>query len=178
MGKLFGTDGIRGVANETLTCQLAYRVGQAAAISLGSFDGKRPKVVIGKDTRISSDMLEAALLAGCGMDAPIETLLKALTVENVIITGVHRGEEIGYCARLNGQYMEIFKPCLPQTLHGTGDVFVSALCGELMNGKGMPQALKDAAEFCDDCVQKTAKRGESHWYGLAFEDKLKEGRGL
>ena len=64
MGKLFGTDGIRGVANETLTCHLAYRVGQAAAISLGSFDGKRPKVVIGKDTRISSDMLEAALLAG------------------------------------------------------------------------------------------------------------------
>ena len=63
MGKLFGTDGIRGVANETLTCQLAYRVGQAAAISLGSFDGKRPKVVIGKDTRISSDMLEAALTA-------------------------------------------------------------------------------------------------------------------
>lgn len=62
--------------------------------------------------------------------------------------------------------------------HGTGDVFVSALCGELMNGKGMPQALKDAAKFCDDCVQKTAKRGESHWYGLAFEDKLKEGRGL
>ena len=57
-------------------------------------------------------------------------------------------------------------------------MFVSALCGELMNGKGMPQALKDAAEFCDDCVQKTAKRGESHWYGLAFEDKLKEGRGL
>ena len=102
---------------------------------------------------ITPNRTEAALLAGCG-------------------------EEIGYCARLNGQYMEIFKPCLPQTLHGTGDVFVSALCGELMNGKGMPQALKDAAEFCDDCVQKTAKRGESHWYGLAFEDKLKEGRGL
>lgn len=64
MGKLFGTDGIRGVANETLTCRLAYRVGQAAAISLERADGKRPKVVIGKDTRISSDMLEAALLAG------------------------------------------------------------------------------------------------------------------
>lgn len=63
MGKLFGTDGIRGIANETLTCHLAYRVGQAAAISLGSMD-RRPKVVIGKDTRISSDMLEAALIAG------------------------------------------------------------------------------------------------------------------
>ncbi len=64
MGKLFGTDGIRGVANETLTCRLAYRVGQAAAISLERADGKRPKVVIGKDTRISSDMLEGALIAG------------------------------------------------------------------------------------------------------------------
>lgn len=127
---------------------------------------------------ITPNRTEVALLAGCGMDAPVETLMEALTVENVVITGVHRGEEIGYCARLNGQYMEIFKPCLPQTLHGTGDVFVSTLCGELMNGKDMPCALTDAAEFCDDCVQKTAKRGENHWYGLAFEDKLKEGRGL
>ena len=69
MGKLFGTDGIRGVANETLTCSLAYRVGQAAAISLAKKDGGKPSVVIGKDTRISSDMLEAALIAGltaCG----------------------------------------------------------------------------------------------------------------
>lgn len=40
---------------------------------------------------ITPNRTEAALLAGCGMDAPIETLLKALTVENVIITGVHRG---------------------------------------------------------------------------------------
>ena len=71
MGKLFGTDGIRGVANETLTCDLAYRVGQAAAISLSKKGGRKPSVVIGKDTRISSDMLEAALIAGltaCGCD--------------------------------------------------------------------------------------------------------------
>ena len=69
MGKLFGTDGIRGVANETLTCDLAFRVGQAAAISLSRKSGEKPSVVIGKDTRISSDMLEAALIAGltaCG----------------------------------------------------------------------------------------------------------------
>lgn len=71
MGKLFGTDGIRGVANETLTAPLAYRVGQAAAISLSEGKDKKPMVVIGKDTRISSDMLEAALVAGltaCGCD--------------------------------------------------------------------------------------------------------------
>ena len=64
MGKLFGTDGIRGVANETLDCRLAYRVGQAAAISLTKKHGVKPSVVIGKDTRISSDMLEGALIAG------------------------------------------------------------------------------------------------------------------
>ena len=69
MGKLFGTDGIRGVANETLDAALAYRVGQAAAICLADADGRKPTVVIGKDTRISSDMLEGALIAGltaCG----------------------------------------------------------------------------------------------------------------
>ena len=58
----------------------------------------------------------------------------------------------------------------------TGDVFASALCGALMNGKTMPRALEDAAKFCDDCVQKTVKRGEAHWYSLAFEDVLKEER--
>ena len=87
-----------------------------------------------------------------------------------------RGEEIGYCARLDGEYTEIFRPCIPQTLHSTGDVFASALCGALMNGKTMPCALEDAAKFCDDCVQKTVKRGEAHWYSLAFEDVLKEER--
>lgn len=72
MGKLFGTDGIRGIANETLTCELAYRVGQAAALVLKKAKGETPTVVIGKDTRISSDMLENALLAGlcaCGCNA-------------------------------------------------------------------------------------------------------------
>ena len=64
MGKLFGTDGIRGIANETLDCALAYRIGQATAISLAERTAGKPVVVIGKDTRISSDMLEAALIAG------------------------------------------------------------------------------------------------------------------
>ena len=69
MGKLFGTDGIRGVVNQTLDAKLAFRVGQAAAISLIERQDPHPTVVIGMDTRISSDMLEAALIAGlttCG----------------------------------------------------------------------------------------------------------------
>lgn len=127
---------------------------------------------------ITPNHTEAALLAGCAMDAGEEELLSKLTVPNVIITSVRRGDQIGYAARLNGEYMELFRPCLPQTLHGTGDVFVSALCGELMSGRAMPDALSRAADFCDRCVRKTAARGEDHWYGLAFEDVLKEERNL
>ena len=64
MGKLFGTDGIRGVVGENLTAELAYRVGQAVSTVLEEEKGGRPTVVIGKDTRISSDKLESALMAG------------------------------------------------------------------------------------------------------------------
>ena len=64
MGKLFGTDGIRGVVGENLTADMAFRVGQAVGTVLMEEKGGRPTVVIGKDTRISSDMLEAALTAG------------------------------------------------------------------------------------------------------------------
>lgn len=64
MGKLFGTDGIRGVVGKTLTAELAFHVGQAVAVVLQEELGRRPLITIGKDTRVSSDMLEAALTAG------------------------------------------------------------------------------------------------------------------
>ena len=64
MGKLFGTDGIRGVVGQTLTAELAFHVGQSVAAVLAAEEGHAPHITIGKDTRISSDMLEAALTAG------------------------------------------------------------------------------------------------------------------
>ncbi|ABZ84097.1 phosphoglucosamine mutase [Heliomicrobium modesticaldum Ice1] len=63
MGKLFGTDGVRGVANSELTPELAFKLGRAGAYVL-SKEAPQPRIVIGKDTRISGDMLEAALIAG------------------------------------------------------------------------------------------------------------------
>ncbi|NLG85505.1 MAG: phosphoglucosamine mutase [Firmicutes bacterium] len=62
MGKLFGTDGVRGVANRELTPELAFRLGRAGAAVLAA--GKKPRVLIGRDTRLSGEMLEAALAAG------------------------------------------------------------------------------------------------------------------
>ena len=66
MGKLFGTDGIRGVVNAGLDADLAYKVGLAAATVLasGKGEGERPLVTIGKDTRISGDLLKGSLIAG------------------------------------------------------------------------------------------------------------------
>ncbi len=63
MGRLFGTDGVRGVANKELTPELAFNLGKAGTHVLKK-DNERPVVVIGKDTRVSGDMLESALTAG------------------------------------------------------------------------------------------------------------------
>ena len=57
MGRLFGTDGARGVANSELTCELALKIGRAAAMVLTEGSGRRPKVMIGMDTRASSQPL-------------------------------------------------------------------------------------------------------------------------
>ncbi len=71
MDKLFGTDGVRGVANRELTPELAFSLGQAGAYVL-SKGHPHLKIVIGKDTRISGDMLEAALIAGiCSVGADV-----------------------------------------------------------------------------------------------------------
>lgn len=69
MARMFGTDGVRGIANRDLTCDLAYRLGQASAYVLAS-DVHRPTILIGRDTRISGEMLESALVAGiCSVGA-------------------------------------------------------------------------------------------------------------
>jgi phosphoglucosamine mutase len=65
MGKYFGTDGVRGVANLELTPELAFRLGRCGGYVLtNNQSDRRPKVIIGRDTRISGHMLEAALVAG------------------------------------------------------------------------------------------------------------------
>lgn len=64
MGRLFGTDGVRGAANTELTPELAFRLGKAAGVWFKKADGRQPEILIGRDTRLSGQMLEAALAAG------------------------------------------------------------------------------------------------------------------
>ena len=63
MGRLFGTDGVRGIANKELTPELAFNLGKAGTFVLKK-ENARPVIVIGKDTRVSGDMLDNALTAG------------------------------------------------------------------------------------------------------------------
>ena len=76
MGRLFGTDGVRGIAGQDLSCELAMKIGRGtAAVLAADCQGRKPRILIGKDTRISGDMLESALAAGlCSVGADVELL--------------------------------------------------------------------------------------------------------
>lgn len=87
MARLFGTDGVRGVVNEKLTPELAYHLGRAAATYFGRYK-ERPMFLIGRDTRISGAMLEAALTAGINAAGG-----------DVVITGVVPTPAIAYLVR-------------------------------------------------------------------------------
>ena len=72
MGRLFGTDGVRGIANTELTCERALEIGRATATVLADGCRRRPVFVIGCDTRASSEMLDCALTAGlCSVGADV-----------------------------------------------------------------------------------------------------------
>lgn len=75
MGRLFGTDGVRGIANKELTPELAMNLGRAAATVLAVNSRRRPLFVVGMDTRISSEMLSNAITAGlCSVGADVLVL--------------------------------------------------------------------------------------------------------
>lgn len=95
MGKYFGTDGVRGVANVELDAMLAFKIGAAAAYILTQERGGsgKAKILIGKDTRISSDMLECALAAGiCSVGADVELLGVIPTPAVAYLTIKHKAD--------------------------------------------------------------------------------------
>lgn len=96
MGKYFGTDGIRGIAGEKLDAEMAFKIGRAAATVLTRSDTPlRPMVMIGRDTRISCDMLEAALAAGlCSAGADV-TLLGVLPTPAVAYLTISSKSDMG-----------------------------------------------------------------------------------
>ena len=122
MGRLFGTDGIRGIANRDLSIRRAEEVGMALAeVIRGEHPEKRPTVVIGRDTRLSGEMLQAALAGGLmagGADVVLLGVVPTpavayLTVQKkaaagVVITASHNPKEYnGYNAKELAQKYEL-----------------------------------------------------------------------
>ncbi len=122
---------------------------------------------------ITPNVTEAAILAELPTDTEAHKIAEKLTVENIAITGVKSSSEIGYYIKSNTYGFYQMEPIVDCPLHGSGDVFTSALCGEMMNLGDFVAAAKAAAKFCDECIRDTAPLQPKHWYGIMFEEAMK-----
>jgi phosphoglucosamine mutase len=93
--RLFGTDGVRGLAGSELTGELAYRLGRAAVAVLAHHGAGRPRVVVGRDTRASGEFLEAALVAGICAAGGEAVLQGVTTTPSVAFLTVDLGAQAG-----------------------------------------------------------------------------------
>ena len=105
------------------------------------------------------------------IDAIIEKLT-GLGCKNVILTGVsYAAGKTGIVVFENGEYAYYEHELLPNSCHGTGDIYASAFVGALVRGKSAYDAAAIAANYTMECIRYTAKV-ENHWYGAAFEPVL------
>ena len=170
MARLFGTDGVRGVANAELTCELAMRLGQAAVRFMGS------PIVVGRDTRLSGDMLQAALVAGiasAGGDALIAGIVPtpavALLVREmraaggIVISASHNPPEYNGIKCFDAQGFK-----LPDAVEDDIQAFIEAGGLDALDGDALPVGagvgvaieLEDAAEtYIRHAVDSVASQG-------------------
>lgn len=98
MGRLFGTDGVRGVANRDITAELAVDLSVAAAhvlADLGEFAGHRPTAIVGRDTRISGEFLQCAVVAGLASAGVDVTVVDVLPTPAIAYLTAERGSDLG-----------------------------------------------------------------------------------
>ncbi len=159
MGRLFGTDGVRGIAGEDMTCELAMAIGRAAAEVLTYGRRRRPLVVLGKDTRISSDMLGAALAAGlCSVGADVIDLGVVSTPAVAYLVGKYKADAgVMISASHN-----------PYRFNGI----------KIFNGDGfkLPDAMEEQIEYLieknDFIYAKGENLGQINYYTTAARDYM------
>ena len=169
MARLFGTDGVRGIANKELTCTMAFQLGQAAV----AFKGRT--ILVGKDTRLSGDMLESAvaagimsmggtaLLAGIIPTPAIALLTRELHCDGgIVISASHNPPEYNGIKIFDGQGFK-----LPDTVEDEIEAFMAkggAASEDLPNGDevGVAVPVEDACEmYIQHAVNSVAKDGIS-----------------
>lgn len=138
------------------------------------------KKLCGKADYILPNITEASFLTGLPYKTEydrsyIDALLAGLTAlgcKNVILTGVsYVPGRTGVVVYENGSYAYYEHELLPNSCHGTGDIYASAFVGAFMRGKSAYDAAAIAANYTMECIRCTASL-ENHWYGAAFEPVL------
>ena len=141
---------------------------------------KAMAVLCAKADYVLPNITEACFLTGVPYQteydrAYIDTLLNALTAvgcKNVILTGVSYAEgRTGVVVFENGVYTYYEHEKLPNSCHGTGDIYASAFVGAFVRGKSAYDAAAIAANYTVECIKTTGKLN-NHWYGAAFEPDL------
>ena len=126
------------------------------------------------------NITESCFLTGCDYRteydrAYVDLLLEKLTAlgcKNIILTGIsYEPGTTGVVVLENGEYSYYEHDLLPNSCHGTGDIYASAFVGALVRGKGAYGAAKIAADYAMECIRCTAQL-DNHWYGAAFEPVL------
>jgi len=98
--------------------------------------------------------------------------LSSLGCKNIILTGIsYESGKTGVVVFENGNYSYYEHTLLPNSCHGTGDIYASAFTGAFVRGKSAFDAAKIAANYTVECIKATAKL-DNHWYGAAFEPVL------
>ena len=138
------------------------------------------KKLCAKADYVLPNITEACFLTGVEYKAEydrkyVDTLLEKLRelgCKNVIFTGIsYQKGKTGVVIYENGNYSYYEHDMLPNSCHGTGDIYASAFVGATVRGKTAYDAAKIAADYTVECIKETANE-EGHWYGAKFETSL------
>lgn len=141
---------------------------------------KEMATLCGKADYVLPNVTEACLLTGVAykteydrsyVDLLIEKLV-LIGAKNIILTGIgYENGKTGVVVYENGKYSYYEHALLPNSCHGTGDIYASSFVGALVRGKNAFDSAKIAADYTVECIKATAEE-EDHWYGAKFEPVL------
>lgn len=167
MGKLFGTDGVRGIANKDLSSDLAYKLGRIGGHFLTK-GKKRPKMVVGMDTRISGDMLEGALSAGlnsAGVDVlylgtlptpAVACMIKILDADGgVMITASHNPVEYNGIKFFNEKGLKLtdeMENSIEEYILNNLDIDIMPIAGEIGRKIRIENPVRKYMDFLKETI--------------------------
>ncbi len=170
MGKFFGTDGVRGIANSELSCELAIKIGRAAAYVLTRHTSHKAKIIIGKDTRISGDMLESVLAAGiCSVGADcvllgvvptpaVAHLVKKYNADaGIVISASHNPVEFNGIKLINGTGFKLpdnIENEIEDYILNRADEIELKTHGDIGSIVKNKTAVKDYVDYLTSCIKQ------------------------